>query len=91
MAFIIPYVKNPPIENITDDLSEEYGDMDETGTETPVYANVEKRLFEDLLQHQTKEERLNTIKELNHPILGQEKLQRIRKIGLQNFQIIRFI
>ena len=64
MASIIPHIENTPIENITDDLSEEYGDMDETKTEAPVYANVEKRLFEDLLQDQTKEERLNTIKEL---------------------------
>ena len=76
MAFIIPHVKNTPIENITDDLSEEYGDMDETGTETPVYANVEKRLFEDLLQHQTKEERLNTIKELKEKNLKDQTRRR---------------
>ena len=76
MAFIIPHIENTPIENITDDLSEEYGDMDETKTEAPVYANVEKRLFEDLLQDQTKEERLNTIKELKEKNLKDQTRRR---------------
>ena len=76
IAFIIPHIENTPIENITDDLSEDYGDMDKTKTEAPVYANVEKRLFEDLLQDQTKEERLNTIKELKEKNLKDQTRRR---------------
>ena len=81
IAFVIPYIENTPIENIADDISEDFGDsqMDESGTEAPVYANVEKRLFEDLLLHQTKEERLNTIKELKEKNLKDQTRRRAHR------------
>ena len=81
IAFFIPHIENTPIENIVNDLSDEYEDsqLDETVTEAPVYANVEKRLFEDLLRHQTKEERLNTIKELKEKNLKDQTRRRAHR------------
>ena len=82
IAFIIPHIENTPIENVAnDDLSAEYGEsqLDETEIEEPVYANVEKRLFEDLLQHQTKEERLDTIKELKEKNLKDQTRRRAHR------------
>ena len=80
IVFIFPHIENAPIENINKELGEEYDvQVDYSEAEPAFYANEEKRLFVDLLQHQTKEERINTMKELKEKNLKDQKRRRAHR------------